>query len=72
MSWKESLKKRKFDEHKHCVICRKAITVDQDFCSQECKDKYSKDDKKKSRSSTLQIVIFGVLLVVMLIVMTNF
>ncbi len=66
MSWKEALKARKYDEHKHCTICSRAIPMDRDFCSQECKDKYSKADKSKSRKNTIQMVVLGVVMVVMI------
>lgn len=70
-SWKKALKTRAYEEHKHCIVCGKAIPLDQDFCSLECKDSYSKADKKKSRGNITQIIIFGVLIVVMFIVFRN-
>ena len=68
-SWKKSLKSRAYDEHKHCIVCGKAVPMDQDFCSLDCKDSYSKKDKKKSRGNIIQIAVFGVLIVVMFIIM---
>ncbi|MCK5343169.1 MAG: DUF2116 family Zn-ribbon domain-containing protein [Candidatus Heimdallarchaeota archaeon] len=68
-SWKDSLKTRKYGEHKHCVVCGNAINIDRDFCSTDCKEGYTKADKKKSRSSKIQLVVMGVVMVVLLILM---
>ena len=68
-SWKDSLKVRKYGDHKHCVVCGNAINPNQDFCSTTCKDSYTKADKKKSRSSKIQLVVMGVVMVVLLILM---
>ena len=68
-SWKSSLKTRSYEEHKHCIVCNRAVPIDQDFCSLECKDSYGKTDKKKGRNNIIQIAFFGVLIVVMFIFM---
>lgn len=70
-SWKKSLKTRPYEEHKHCLVCGRAVPLDQDFCSLECKDSYGKADKKKSRSNMVQIAVFGVLIVVMFLIMSG-
>lgn len=65
-SWKESLKSRRYEPHKHCIVCGRAIPLGQDFCSTECKDSYTKADKSKSRKSTIQFVVIAVVMVVMI------
>ena len=67
-TWKDSLKTRKYEEHKHCVVCGRAVSQAQDFCSQECKDQYNKADKDKGKKNTIQIVIMVVLVIVMIFV----
>ncbi len=67
-SWKDSLKTRKYEEHKHCIVCGRAIHISQDFCGQECKDQYNKADKKKSKKNTISIVIMVVMVIAILIV----
>jgi len=67
-SWKNSLKNRKYDEHKHCVVCSRAIPIDRDFCSSECKDIYSNADKKKGKKSTVQIVFLIAFMLIMITV----
>jgi predicted nucleic acid-binding Zn ribbon protein len=68
-SWKDSLKSRKYEEHKHCVVCGNAILTDRDFCGTTCKESYTKADKKKSRSSKIQLIVMGVVMVVLLVLM---
>ena len=68
-SWKDSLKTRKYGEHKHCVVCGNAINMDRDFCALTCKDSYTKADKKKSRSSKIQLIVMGAVMVLMLVLM---
>ncbi len=70
-SWKKSLKARPYDEHKHCLVCGKAVPLNQDFCSLECKDSYNKADKKKGRGNIIQIAVFGVLIVVMFVMFSG-
>jgi predicted nucleic acid-binding Zn ribbon protein len=65
-SWKDSLKSRKYDEHKHCIVCGRAVPMDRDFCTQECKEKYSSADKKKGRKNWVQIAVLGVVMVVVI------
>ncbi|UYP46351.1 hypothetical protein NEF87_002636 [Candidatus Lokiarchaeum ossiferum] len=67
-TWKESLKSRKYDEHKHCMVCGRAVPMDRDFCTQDCKEKYSSADKKKGRSSTIQIVVLVVVMIFTMLV----
>ena len=34
-------------QHKHCQICGKAVPIEEDFCSEECKEKMEQMVKKK-------------------------
>ncbi len=40
---------QKLLQHKHCVTCGKAITVSQDFCSEECETDHRQLLSKKRR-----------------------
>lgn len=68
-SWKESLKNRRYDPHKHCIVCGRAIPMEQDFCSTECKDQYTKTDKSRNKKNTIQFVVIAVVMVVMIVVL---
>ena len=67
-SWKQSLKTRPYEEHKHCVICARAVPLEQDFCSLECKEKYDQTDKKKGKKNTIQCVILVAAMVIMMVI----
>jgi predicted nucleic acid-binding Zn ribbon protein len=68
-SWKENLQSRKWGEHKHCIVCGRAIAMGQDFCSQPCKDKYGKAEKDKDKKGKWQIVFIFVIMIVFIVVL---
>lgn len=37
----------KIPPHNHCHVCMKAIPVDQNYCSEECRQKFIKMQKKR-------------------------
>lgn len=52
------------EQHKHCKICSKPIPLDEEFCSEKCREEY--DDlvsKRKKRQ-----YIFYALLIILIIV----
>ncbi len=52
------------EQHKHCRICQKPVPLDEDFCSEECKDEY--DDLLSSRKKK-QYVVYGLLIVLFIV-----
>ena len=68
-SWKESLKSRKYDEHKHCLICNRAIPLEKDFCSSECKQKFTDAEKGKGKKNTIQLVMLIAFMVIAMIIL---
>lgn len=69
LSWKDALKDRKWGEHKHCVVCGKAISLDKEFCAQGCRDQYQKLEKDKNKKGTWQIVMIFVVMIVMMVLL---
>ncbi len=53
------------EQHKHCRICQKPVPLEEDFCSEKCREEY--DDLLSSRKKK-QYIVYA-LLVVLLIVM---
>jgi len=51
-------------QHKHCRICDKAIPVDEETCSEECKTKLEALIKKRR---TNVYIIWGLLIVVVVV-----
>ena len=67
-SWKKALKVRPYEEHKHCIVCGRAVPLEQDFCSTECKDSYQTADKKKGKKNNLQCIFLVVTMLIMIVV----
>lgn len=53
--------------HAHCKVCGKSIPWGKDYCSNECRDKESKAQKKAKRMSRFYLLFFVMLIVLMLI-----
>ncbi|KYK36534.1 MAG: DUF2116 family Zn-ribbon domain-containing protein [Theionarchaea archaeon] len=48
-------------QHKHCLVCEKAIPADQKFCSDRCEDIFEGRRKKARRTQILFYGIFAVI-----------
>ena len=55
------------EDHKHCIVCGKAIEPDKFFCSPSCEEMYKKQQKSMARSRTIMMVIFVVIIVVFIL-----
>jgi len=55
------------EDHKHCIVCGKAIEPDKFFCSPSCEETYKKQQKSIARSRTIMMVIFVVIIVVFIL-----
>ena len=67
-SWKEQIKK-KWGPHLHCNICGKAIPPDKKFCSQDCRDKYLKYEKKQKKKGRTQMIFLFVMMGLMFVLL---
>jgi len=52
------------EQHKHCRICQKPVPLDEDFCSEKCKEEY--DDLLSSRKKK-QYIVYGLLIVLFIV-----
>lgn len=74
-----SYKFRKFKEsedddgivpHKHCPVCgRQIYDIEQEYCSDACKQLETSKDKNKKKSMWKKIGIYGGITVVVIVVM---
>jgi predicted nucleic acid-binding Zn ribbon protein len=56
-------------QHRHCQTCLKAIPIEEEFCNDECKEKWNqliKANKKKNLIVLLWMVIVVIFAIVML------
>lgn len=57
-------------QHKHCLICDKAIPPDKRFCSERCEEQFNAKVKKNKRWSNIYTafyIIFVAFIVYMLL-----
>jgi len=57
------------EEHKHCIVCGKAVPPEKLFCSQECEDRFNQQQKRMSRMRLYTLLMFFALF--MLIIVTS-
>lgn len=55
----------KLYQHKHCVVCFKAIALDKDYCSEECREQHETRLKKQKR---MMYVMYGIMAIVFVVV----
>ncbi|MGQ9718770.1 MAG: DUF2116 family Zn-ribbon domain-containing protein [Nitrososphaerales archaeon] len=53
--------------HTHCRVCGKSIPLGKELCSNECREKESKAQRKSKRTGRLYLVFLVILIVAMLI-----
>ncbi len=51
------------DDHKHCIVCGKAVDADKFFCSPSCDDIFKKQQKRVARSRLIMMVLIIALFV---------
>jgi len=52
------------EPHKHCKICNKPIPLEEEFCSEECREEY--EDLVSSRKKR-QYLLYGLFIVFMIV-----
>ncbi|MEW6070016.1 MAG: DUF2116 family Zn-ribbon domain-containing protein [Candidatus Thermoplasmatota archaeon] len=57
-------------QHKHCRICEKAISVDEELCSEECKTKWNMILKR--RKLTMYFFYGVIILFIVLLLLSGF
>lgn len=45
-------------QHKHCSICGKAIPAEEEYCSENCKERFEAIQKKKKN---LMYIMYGLM-----------
>lgn len=55
------------EDHKHCVVCGKAVESDKFFCSPACEEVLKRSQKQASRMRLMMIGMFVALFVVLMV-----
>ena len=60
------------EQHKHCRICRKPIPLEEDFCSEECRERYEEMVSKRRKKMYIIYALLGVFFVVMFLTLSGY
>jgi len=55
------------EDHKHCVVCGKAVPADKLFCSQECEDRLKLQQKRMSRMRLYTMLMMAGLFLLLIV-----
>ena len=58
---------QRIPQHKHCMICHKAIPAKEDLCSEECKEKYEQLDRKRRNYMYIMYGLFAMIIVMVML-----
>jgi predicted nucleic acid-binding Zn ribbon protein len=56
----------KIKQHHHCQICGKAIPLEEQFCSEDCRQKYGQMVKRRKILIYAMYALIGIILVIIL------
>lgn len=56
------------DDHKHCIVCGKAMDPDKTVCGPSCEEVMKQQQKKMGRQRTIMLVLFLVMFAVIILV----
>ena len=59
---------QRIPQHKHCLICNKAIPAKQELCSDECEEKYN---ALKAKQKNWMYVMYAMIFILMVFVVMN-
>ena len=48
-------------KHRHCVACGISISVDKQFCGQECEGEFKKFSKRRKMQFIIPLVLYGLI-----------
>ncbi|MFW5927847.1 MAG: DUF2116 family Zn-ribbon domain-containing protein [Thermoplasmatota archaeon] len=53
------------EQHKHCKVCNKPIPLDEEFCSQKCRDEYEELVNSRKKRQYLLYALFIIFMIVL-------
>jgi len=57
------------DDHKHCIVCGRVVSLDKLLCSPECEERFKMQQKRVSRMRMYMMLMVGALF--LLIILTS-
>ncbi|HYB92941.1 MAG TPA: DUF2116 family Zn-ribbon domain-containing protein [archaeon] len=61
-------KETRIPPHKHCTVCGKATSENQEFCSNKCKEEYTKRERRYKTTTRITYLLFIVLILFFVII----
>jgi len=58
----------KIPQHKHCILCGRAVQVDEDYCGDECKNLY--DQRMAKRKQTLYFYMAAAFIIILFVLIS--
>ena len=58
---------QRIPQHKHCLICNKAIPAKDTLCSEECEEKYEQLDRKRRNYMYIMYGLFAVVIIMVML-----
>ena len=55
------------EDHRHCIVCGKAVAPDKFFCSPSCEDIFKQQQKRMRRTRLIMMTIFIALFVLIVV-----
>jgi predicted nucleic acid-binding Zn ribbon protein len=58
---------QRIPQHKHCMICHKAIPAKDKMCSEECEAEYARIDRKRRNYMMIMYALFFFVIVIFMV-----
>ncbi|UCH87920.1 MAG: DUF2116 family Zn-ribbon domain-containing protein, partial [Thermoplasmata archaeon] len=62
---------QRIPQHKHCMICHKAIPVKESLCSEECQEEFDRLDRKRRNYMYIMYGLFFVIIIMVILSMSS-
>ncbi|MEM2910455.1 MAG: DUF2116 family Zn-ribbon domain-containing protein [Nitrososphaerota archaeon] len=59
--------KSKIADHRHCVVCGRAISPDEQVCSPDCREKLELSKEKEKKSRRMMLIIYVVMIIMLIL-----
>lgn len=56
-------------QHKHCMVCGKAMEGEGDFCSEQCEQTIASRKKAQRRSTWIMMIVIGIVMLLFWVLM---
>ena len=58
---------RVVEDHKHCIVCGRAVTSEKPFCSPACEELFKKHQARLRRTRLMMLAMLAILFVILIV-----